>query len=97
VKVAMVNPDLGNGMGLYIGFLHEQLPRLVEWKLCGAGTYVIATEPANCWVEGRAVSRAQKDLIFLEPGESRQYDLEFGVACGPEALTELEAEIRAQG
>jgi len=97
VKVAMVNPDLDSGMGLYIGFLHEQLPRLVEWKLCGAGTYVIATEPANCWVEGRAVSRAQKDLIFLEPGESRRYDLEFGVACGPEALAELESEIRALG
>jgi hypothetical protein len=102
VKVAMVNPDLdacpeqsrGGGMGLYIGFVHEQLPRLVEWKLCGAGTYVIATEPANSWVEGRAVSRAQKDLIFLEPGETREYDIEFGVVSGETAIVELENKIQ---
>jgi hypothetical protein len=53
----------------------DQLPRLVQWKMPGAGLHVLGIEPANCLVEGRAVERRRGTLVFLEPGESRSYDL----------------------
>ncbi len=52
-----------------------QLPRLVQWKMAGAGAHVLGIEPANCYVEGRAVERARGTLVTLEPGETRRYDL----------------------
>jgi len=37
-------------------------------------------EPANCpTIEGRAAAIARGTLPFLEPGESRRYELEFRV------------------
>lgn len=55
----------------------SQLPVLVQWKMMGQGTYVLGLEPANCHVEGRAAERARGTLVVLEPGESREYDLEL--------------------
>jgi hypothetical protein len=57
----------------------EQLPRLVQWKMSGAGLHVLGIEPANCLVEGRAAERQRGRLVFLEPGESRTYDLALEV------------------
>ncbi len=51
------------------------LPRLVQWKMPGAGIHVLGIEPANCHVEGRAVERARGTLPTLAPGEQRTYHL----------------------
>ncbi len=53
----------------------QQLPRLVQWHMPGAGVHVLGIEPANCYVEGRAVERARGTLEMLEPGASRTYQL----------------------
>lgn len=53
----------------------EQLPRLVQWKMAGAGVHVLGIEPANCYVEGRAIERERGTLAMLEPGEQRTYEL----------------------
>lgn len=58
----------------------DQLPRLVQWKMAGAGLHVLGIEPANCLVEGRAVERRRGTLLFLEPGESRSYNLALEVS-----------------
>jgi hypothetical protein len=91
---ALSNPNLDGGLALYVGFLKKQLPRLVQWKMCAAGNYVMGIEPANCWVGGRGRARAKGDLQFLEPGEKRSYDLEVGVLCGSE-IALIEERIRA--
>jgi galactose mutarotase-like enzyme len=57
----------------------SQLPRLVQWKMPGAGVHVLGIEPANCYVEGRAVERQRGTLVHLEPGESKKYSLRFEV------------------
>lgn len=57
----------------------DQLPKLVQWKMAGAGVHVLGIEPANCYVEGRAVERERGTLEFLEPGESRKYELVLDV------------------
>jgi hypothetical protein len=59
-----------------------QLPRLVQWRMPGAGLHVLGIEPANCVVEGRAKERERGTLVFLEPGEARVYELTLEVTVG---------------
>jgi hypothetical protein len=55
------------------------LPRLIQWKMPGAGVHVLGIEPANCLVEGRAVERERGTLVILEPGEQRTYELQLSI------------------
>lgn len=96
---AIVNPDLPTrdaqtGLGVYCTFKPEQLPRFIEWKMMGEGTYVVGMEPANCSVLGRAHEREAGTLSRLAPGQVRQYDLEIGVLEGEARLQELETRCR---
>lgn len=63
----------------------SELPRLVQWKMPGAGEHVLGIEPANCLVLGRAAEREQGTLVILEPGEIRHYHLQVDVHIGAEA------------
>jgi hypothetical protein len=58
----------------------HSLPRLVQWKMPGEGTYVLGIEPANCHVEGRAAERERGSLVMLKPGQSVEYNLELSVS-----------------
>jgi len=55
----------------------NQLPKLVQWKMPGEGIHVLGIEPANCYVEGRAVERDRGSLKILDPGESQIYEIEL--------------------
>ncbi|HEX9973714.1 MAG TPA: aldose 1-epimerase family protein [bacterium] len=57
----------------------KNLPRLVQWKMPGAGVYVLGIEPANCYVEGRAKERERGTLVTLAPGESLDYELQLEI------------------
>ncbi len=94
-QVAVINRELGAGIGVYFKLNVNELPYLVQWKLPGQGTYVMGIEPANCHVEGRPAERERGTLQVMQPGETRQYSLTIGVAEGPEELDELEQSIRA--
>jgi hypothetical protein len=76
------NPALDGGLGVSVRFRPDQLPWLVEWKMMGAGAYVVGLEPANALVMGRATERAAGRLQHLEPGEARRYEVEIGVRVG---------------
>lgn len=70
----------GRGLALAIRFDPAQLPALFTWRMLGCGTYVMGIEPANCpTIEGRVKAAELGTLPFLEPGESRRYDLEFRI------------------
>jgi hypothetical protein len=58
------------------------LPRLIQWKMPGAGAHVLGIEPANCHVEGRAAERERGTLVMLAPGETRRHELSLEVALG---------------
>ena len=73
----LVNPTLG--VWLRVRFRKESLPNLVQWKQMGQGAYVLGLEPANCGVEGRAKDRERGTLEFLEPDESREFEVEIEV------------------
>ncbi len=89
-QVALVNRVFraGQGLGAYVRFRLDELPKLVQWKMMGPGTYACGLEPATNWVEGRAKERAQGHLTFLEPGDSLHYGLEVGVLA---SLAEIDA------
>jgi Domain of unknown function (DUF4432) len=70
------------GLGFFVSFRKKELPRYIEWKMMGEGLYVVGMEPANCRVWGRAKEREAGTLQFLEPGEERTFELEFGVVEG---------------
>ncbi|MDO9465041.1 MAG: aldose 1-epimerase family protein [bacterium] len=96
VTAALVNKtyDNGEGFGFYIRYLKKELPRFIEWKMNGEGTYVVGIEPANCMVGGRAKEREAKTLQFMKPGEKREYHLEIGVLSGKESIEKYEEQMR---
>jgi len=84
------------GLGLYVRYRQKELPRFIEWKMIGEGTYVLGLEPANCWVQGRAKERERGTLQFLDPGEEREFYLQIGVLEGAEAIEEFAREANLQ-
>jgi hypothetical protein len=96
-QVALVNRafDGGRGLGGYLRFRLEELPRLVQWKMMGQGTYVCGLEPATHWVEGRAKERREGRLQELAPGEARRYRLEIGVLTSQEEIATFTAGLPA--
>lgn len=95
VYVGLVNRGLGDGFGIYVKYSKMELPRFTEWKMMGQGTYVVGLEPANCLVEGRVKERERGTLVFLAPGEKREYNLEIGVLSSRQDILDLESRIRS--
>jgi len=95
VWVAIVNRafDGGHGIGVYVKYRKSELPKYIEWKQMGEGTYAVGIEPANCWVEGRAKERERGTLQFIEPGEKKEFHLEIGVLDGVREIGEFEQRL----
>ncbi len=64
---------------LVLKFKKEQLPWFANWQHWGKGEYVTGLEPATNPLIGQAKARENGSLIFIEPGESKYYDLELEV------------------
>jgi len=72
------NPALG--LAAKIEFKGEQLPYFVEWKQIGEQEYVVGMEPATYPPLGRATARERGELVFLEPQESRKFEITVSVS-----------------
>lgn len=84
VPVAVVNRALG--LGAYEVFDAGQLPRHFLWRMLGERIYVVGIEPCTNRTAGRLDARERGELIHLEPGETRRYDLELGALDGADAV-----------
>lgn len=83
VTACLFNKSLGDkGIGVYVKYDGKQLPHLVEWKQVGEGEYVVGIEPGTWYPEGRSEARKRGELLFIEPGEKRVFELEIGVVEG---------------
>jgi hypothetical protein len=80
VHAAVVNRAAG--LGVYQRYRRDQLPHHITWRQLGSGTYVVAMEPSTNHDAGRFDARERGELIHLEPGEQRHYELEIGVLDG---------------
>lgn len=90
---AMINPDLKDGLGLYLKFKVDTLPYLNEWKMMGAGDYVVGIEPCNTKCENRGILRKEKALPFLEAGEERNLEVEIGILEGKEEIDKFTDKV----
>jgi len=68
-------------LGLEVAVIADksQLPALTNWQHWGRREYVTGLEPGTHHPIGQKKSREDLSLIFLEPGESRKYDLTIRV------------------
>lgn len=67
------------GLSVHLRWQTDTLPRLVQWKMPGAGLHVMGIEPANCYVDGRAAERERGTLLMLEPGQRLTYRLRLEI------------------
>jgi hypothetical protein len=81
------NEKLGFAVGLK--FKKEQLPWLANWQHWGKGEYVTGLEPSTHPLSGQAKARKDGTLIFIQPEETRSYDLELTVITDREAIEEF--------
>lgn len=72
--------------GVYVYYKHRNLPNFIQWKYTNEGSYVTGLEPANCLVDGRAKERERGNLIYLQPGEEKEYLLEIGILTSKEDI-----------
>jgi hypothetical protein len=84
VPVAVVNRAAG--FGAYEVFNRNQLPFHFIWRMLGQGTYAVGIEPSTNRTSGRLPARESGELIILQPGETRTYDLEVGALAGNDAI-----------
>jgi Domain of unknown function (DUF4432) len=91
VPVALVNRALG--LGVYQVFRLSQLPHHTVWRMLGEGTYALAMEPSTNRDSGRPDARERGELQWLEPGETRRYELEIGTLAGTAAIESFSARV----
>lgn len=77
------------GVALVLRFQKKQLPWLTNWQHWGKGEYVTGLEPGTHPPIGQAKAREQEELIFLQPGETRAYNLEIEVLEKEEKINEF--------
>lgn len=79
-SAAIVNDRLG--LGFEVTTRKDQLPCMYEWQNFQTGNYVLGIEPSTHHVLGNAAARERGEMIWLEHGESRRYDVVFRVLDG---------------
>jgi hypothetical protein len=90
----MINPWLEEGLGLYLRFRTDSLPYLNEWKMLDEGDYVTGIEPVNTKIVGRGTLKKENRLPWIEPGETRDMEVEIGVLEGMPEIEDFSARIR---
>jgi hypothetical protein len=83
----LFNPRIN--LAVAIRFLKKELPWLNNWQHWGKGEYVTGLEPGTNPPIGQAKARASQQLIFLEPGETRSYNLEIEVMDKESSIKQL--------
>jgi hypothetical protein len=84
VPAGVVNRRLG--LGVYQVSRNTQLPEFMVWRMMGEGNYAVALEPGTNRAIPRTDLRDQGEIIELEHGATRTYDLEVGVLDGSTAI-----------
>ena len=73
--VSLYNEEIKKG--IEITFDTDELPFFTQWKMMGAGEYVMGLEPGNCLPDGRDKMREMGKLEVLKSGESKTHNIKF--------------------
>ena len=85
--VAVYNPELELGIAIEIDL--STLDHFVQWKMMGARDYVMGLEPGSSTIDGIEDAVKNGSMKYLEPGESREYELTFHILKGREAYEQI--------
>jgi hypothetical protein len=77
------------GLALVLKFQKKQLPWLTNWQHFGKGEYVTGLEPGTNPPIGQAAARAAQQLLLLQPGETKEYDVSLEVVNDAQAISQL--------
>ncbi|QJD78989.1 aldose 1-epimerase family protein [Spirosoma rhododendri] len=77
------------GLAMALRFNKAQLPWLINWQHWGQNEYVTGIEPATNRLIGQQKARERNELIFLQPGETRTYELELEILTDAAAIQHL--------
>lgn len=77
------------GMAVLLKFKKEQLQWLTNWQHWGPGEYVTGIEPCTNPPIGQATARKQNQLLFIEPGQTRVYDLKLEITNDQQIIQKL--------
>jgi len=91
VTVALINRR--RGIGFAERFRKTQLPRQNTWWMMAEGFYALGLEPATNRDSGRWEARKRNELLTLESGQTRAYDLEFEVLADAASIGRVEHEV----
>jgi hypothetical protein len=91
VPLAITNT---NNFGVYVVYNQRQFPQYLEWRMMGEGQYAVGIEPCTNTF-GRDIARKLGQLITLQPGEKRVYDLEVGVLDGANDVQAFRQRVQA--
>jgi hypothetical protein len=67
------------GIGLDLTFQKNQMKWLTNWQHWGSNEYVMALEPGTHPPIGQSAARKNNTLIFIEPGQTKNYTLQIKV------------------
>ena len=84
---AVYNPKLNLGVAIEMDL--STLDHFIQWKMMGAGDYVMGLEPSNSTIDGIEDAVSNGSIKYLEPGEIREYNLTFHILKGREEFEEL--------
>ena len=84
------------GIAAVLKFPKKQLPWLTNWQHWAKGEYVTGIEPGTHPPIGQAKARAEGSLLFIAPGESKQYHLEIEILHNPKRINELLEQVTVQ-
>lgn len=73
--VAVFNEKLNKTV--IVHFNPQQLPILNEWRSPRSGDYGLGIEPGTCHVGGRIRAKKEDTLMYIAPGEQREFDLKI--------------------
>jgi Domain of unknown function (DUF4432) len=93
VGVALVNRALRGGLGFYLRYDAAALPAYLAWRMMREGLYAIGLEPATNPFGNPAELVEEGYPIMLAPGESRTYELEFGLLEGKAEIDAFSAGL----
>lgn len=81
------NPSLD--LALVIRYQKHQLPWMTNWRHWAKGEYVTGLEPGTHPPIGQKKARAENSLIFIEPGKTKEYQLEIDVLNEKNGISSL--------
>jgi hypothetical protein len=76
--------------GAYIKLNVNQFPYFTQWKQLSSQDYALGLEPGNCMPLGRAELEKRGLLDIVPSGDSREFEIEFGILADKDEIAEFE-------